>query len=293
MSNFFPSILSIVLFFSVTQCSWKKEQSLDIGDQAQKTEKSFVIIVPSYNNKRWYKRNLDSIFLQKCQNFRVIYIDDASTDGTAQLVEQYCTELRWQDKITIVANTQRVGALANIYKAVQSCADDEVVILVDGDDWLFDDTVFAYINNIYQDESVWITWGQFVEYPSRQKGFAADFPPEVVHNNSYRQHGMPVTHLRTFYAWLFKLIRKDDLLYNGECYPMTWDKAMMAPMIEMAGGRYKFVDDILYVYNHANPINDCKVNGELQVDLREEIYTKRPYEPLERPIKTGICMPLP
>ena len=49
---------------------------------AVKEHKPFVVIVPSYNNSEWVERNLRSIFEQKYDNFRVIYIDDASTDGT-------------------------------------------------------------------------------------------------------------------------------------------------------------------------------------------------------------------
>ena len=129
---------------------------------------------------------------------------------------------------------------------------------------------------------------QFQEYPSGRKGFSIGFPQEVVRTNTYRKHGLYVSHLRTFYAWLFKLIPKEDLCHKDVFYSMTWDKAMMAPMIEMASGRYRFIDDILYVYNSMNPINDCKVNGPLQVELRDEIYAKEPYQRLECPIKRGI-----
>ena len=45
-------------------------------------ERSIVVIIPSYNNVRWVEKNLMSVFEQKYENFRVIYIDDCSTDGT-------------------------------------------------------------------------------------------------------------------------------------------------------------------------------------------------------------------
>ncbi len=250
-------------------------------------EKPLVVIIPSYNNKRWYEKNLASVFSQKYSNYRVIYIDDASTDSTVEKVKLCIYQYAAHDRCELVINTHRIGALANYYKAIHSCGDDEIVIALDGDDWLAHDEVFAYINRVYQDDNVWLTWGQFVEFPSRTKGFAADFPIEVVKNNSYRKNGMPVSHLRTFYTWLFKLVDVDDLKYKGKFFSMTWDKAMMAPMIEMAGGRYKFIDDILYVYNFSNPINDCRKNGALQVAMREEIYARRPYMPLESKIVTG------
>lgn len=52
---------------------------------------------------------------------------------------------------------------------------------------------------------------------------------------------------------------------------------MMFPMLEMAGHRSKFVSDILYIYNVANPINDSKVNIQLQQGLEKLIRAKRKY----------------
>lgn len=250
------------------------------GVYADLIEKPLVIIVCSYNNERWCEKNLYSIFSQKYDNYRVIYINDASKDKTKEKVQEFLLNHGEDHRCQFINNEMRIGALANLYHAIYSCDDNEIVLTIDGDDWLPHDEVFSYINQVYQDENVWLTWGQFVEYPSGRKGFCADFPQEVVRNNSYRLHGMPVSHLRTFYAWLFKLIDREDLCYNGDFFSMSWDKAMMAPMIEMASGCYKYIDDILYVYNFSNPINDCKIDGALQVALRDDIYARRPYKPL-------------
>ena len=163
-------------------------------------EKPLVVIIPSYNNKRWCEKNLASVFSQKYSNYRVIYIDDASTDSTVKKVKSSVIQYAAHDRCELVVNTHRIGALANYYKAIHSCSDDEIVIALDGDDWLAHDEVFSYINRVYQDDNVWLTWGQFVEFPSHKKGFSADFPPEVVKNNSYRKNGKPVSHLRTFYT---------------------------------------------------------------------------------------------
>ena len=54
--------------------------------------KNIAIIIPSYNNCQWYQRNLSSVIAQDYQNFRVIYIDDCSSDGTGELVEQFIAE---------------------------------------------------------------------------------------------------------------------------------------------------------------------------------------------------------
>jgi glycosyltransferase involved in cell wall biosynthesis len=243
-------------------------------------ELPIVVIIPSYNNARWCEKNLDSIFSQNYTNFRVIYIDDHSADATYDKVISYVDARNEWYRCTVIRNEHRCGALENLYYAIHSCSDWELVVLVDGDDWLSGHDVFQRLNTFYQQEDIWLTYGQFVEYPKEKIGFCDAIPQEVIVHNSFRQHGCPVSHLRTFYAWLFKKIKKEDLLYEGVFYPMTWDKAIMLPMLEMSGGRFKFIQDVLYVYNFANPINDCRVNGHLQAHLARVIFEKEPYRPL-------------
>ena len=61
---------------------------------------------------------------------------------------------------------------------------------------------------------------------------------------------------------------------------MTWDQAIMFPMIEMAAERHAFIPEVTYVYNVVNPINDNKVDPQLQRDLEEFIRSRQPYERL-------------
>lgn len=56
-------------------------------------QKPIVVIVPSYNNRNHYQRNLDSIVLQNYTNYHVIYIDDVSPDGTGALVRSYIQKI--------------------------------------------------------------------------------------------------------------------------------------------------------------------------------------------------------
>ena len=112
----------------------------------------FVFVVPSYNNKEWYKRNLESIFKQTYDNYRVIYIDDYSPDGTGELVEKYIAAIGRQDQVTLIRNEKRIKAMANIYKAIQLCDDNEVIVMLDGDDWLYSLDVLKELNTVYKNK---------------------------------------------------------------------------------------------------------------------------------------------
>ena len=58
---------------------------------------------------------------------------------------------------------------------------------------------------------------------------------------------------------------------------MTYDLAIMFPIAEMAGNKIKFINDILYVYNSENPINDNKVNVNMQARLALMIRDRNIY----------------
>ena len=197
----------------------------------QYPEKPIVVIIPSYKNQQWIEKNLTSVFKQQYKNYRVIYIDDCSPDRTYELAQQITAKFNQNSRTTIIHNTERKGAMANLYNAIHSCANDEIVIQLDGDDWLAHDHVLAYINCIYANPNVWLTYGQFQDFPSGRIGhlYSMHFPKHIIQSNTMRTYkNLPMSHLRTCYAWLFKLIKVEDLMHESKFYTMSWDKAMLA-----------------------------------------------------------------
>ena len=244
----------------------------------------FVIVIPSYKNAEFYKQNLDSVLTQNYLNYRIIYIDDCSPDGTANLVEGYIKENKIEHKITLIKNSKRQLALANIYKAVISCEDDEIIVLLDGDDWFENHNVLSKLNEEYKNSNIWITHGNFKFLGANLSGshyYDPNFPQHVVNDNLFREYQHGPIHLRTFYTWLFKQIKLEDLFHEGNFYKMTYDVALLLPMFEMAAERHKFIRDILYIYNDKNPINDHNVSVKLQHGLNNIIRQKKKYQRLE------------
>ena len=78
-------------------------------------------------------------------------------------------------------------------------------------------------------------------------------------------------------ALAYGLDSKDLKDENGEYYKMTYDQAIMLPLLEMASERAKFIPEILHVYNKDNPLNVDKIKAQKQVALAQEIRNKKPY----------------
>jgi len=243
--------------------------------------KKITVVIPSYNNYQWYKYNLSSLFTQDYTNFRAIYVNDCSSDGTRELVQKFILDNNFGNRIHLISNPVRVGALQNLYDVIHPCGDDEIIVILDGDDWLAHEGVLKRLNAVYSDPNCWMTYGQYISWPDNSPGYSRQIPSHIIETNNFREYEWCASHLRSFYAWLFKLIKKEDLISPcGTFYPMAWDQAMMYPMLEMAGHRARFISEILYIYNAANPISDSKMNRQLQRHLETIIRLLKRYDRL-------------
>jgi len=244
----------------------------------------FEIIICSYNNERWCIKNLESIVNQTYPYWHATLVIDAATDATYELVHEFIKTHNIENKITVILNEKRQGAIANIYMVAMNCPGEKVIGLVDGDDWLHDEFVLERVAKAYHEADIWLTFGQFEFYPTGQKGWVRPYTKSVIKTNSFRKmHGILPTHFKTFYAWLFHKIKRKDLMHEGEFYPVAGDVAMMLMLIEMAGAHHKcFYKDseINYVYNIDNPLNDFNTQLQKQLALDQYIRTKKSYKPL-------------
>ena len=244
-------------------------------------QKPMVIIIPSYNNAVWYKRNLDSIFMQHYENYRIIYVNDASRDETDSLVQNYIVLNHQTHRVTYINNPERKGCpLANIWYALSLCKPEEIAMILDGDDWFANENVLAFINDVYKDQDVWLTYGQFAVFPFEFSGWVYKVPQEVIEKNKIRQYHWVTTHLRTFYVHLFSHIKIEDLMIDDRFFPMAGDLAFMFPLVELAGFHSRFIPEILYIYNRANALNEDKVNKALQSECEKAARNGTVYKPL-------------
>lgn len=277
--------LFYLVFFQFISIFGLDTTVLRSGAKIEQGERRLVIVIASYNNKDWYKQNLDSVFGQYYSNYRIIYIDDASSDGTANLVESYIKEKKMEDRVLLIKNTERQYKMANIYRAFHLCDDQDIIIEFDGDDFLSSPYAFKVYNSVYSNPMVWMTYGHFMEWPTMKPQRIRQIPLGIFKLNKMRD----VTAcfwagLRTYYAWLIKQIKLEDLLYNGTFLERTSDAAIMFPLMEMAHVHAKFVGDMLLLHNVATPLNDHKADRKMQDVTYADIRKRTGYAKIKDPI---------
>lgn len=242
----------------------------------------FNIIVPLYNAESWIARNIKTIRAQKYDNYRVVVVNDASTDNSKEKIEEAIKNL---DNFSLINKEENGGALNSVNTGIDSfdLENDDVIIVLDGDDWFARPNVLQILNKTYSENDCLMTYGSYIEYPSGLRGkFSVKVPEDVVKSKTYRQSQWMTSHLRTFKYKLWKNIIKEDILdENGDIYRMAGDLPVMFPMLEMAEERAYFIEDIIHVYNRDNPLNEDKVNHELQLSIEATVRGKKVYDRLE------------
>jgi len=250
----------------------------------QKTDKQFVIIVTAHKAKHWYKRNLDSVKAQTYSNWELIYIADGddSSDGTGDAVQEYIKENNLESKITLVCNSTRKDKLCNIYDTIQQCDKHKIIVMLDYDDWLYDNNVLDYLNQVYKKpykgNQVWLTYGQYAFWPNgaaagltSDEGLCREIPEDIVNSNGFRNYEFVSSHLKTFYAGLFHKIKREDLVWKESLFiPYIDDVAYMMCLLELAGHHSRFIPKTLYVYNAES--NSNHLNAWLTATLDDRTY---------------------
>lgn len=239
----------------------------------------FKIIIPMYNVEDWIETTIKSVLSQTYKNFECIIVDDISTDETVEIVKKL---ISGDNRFKFIINTEKKFALRNIVEATEGCnpQPEDVIVNLDGDDWFSNEKVLDFLNDFYNKENCWMTYGNHYNYPDGEPFFPLyRYPQRVIDKNSYREYRFLCSHLRTYKYKLWNKIDKKDLKgSNGKYYKTAWDLAYMIPMCEMSGNKAKFIEKILYVYNNSNPNNDYKIYLNEQKTTEQEIRNRKKYK---------------
>jgi len=216
------------------------------------------IVVTTFNSEKWIEKCLRSIQAQTVKDFQCVFVDDASTDNTFKVASKTVD----QDKrFRIVRNKDNMKQMYSINRGITElrCKDQDMIVQIDGDDWLKHNKVLERVKREY-DNGAWLTYGQFKYYPSGKLGPCGVYPPQILNKKDFRKYKWIGSHLKTFKYFLFKRINTKDFLDGkGRWLTSAADMAFMFPMLEMAGPWISFIPDVLYIYNKANPLRRDRV----------------------------------
>jgi glycosyltransferase involved in cell wall biosynthesis len=232
----------------------------------------FIIFSAGWNSENWIEKHINSIKNQTYKNYIHVVVDDFSDDNTQNILKELSYE-----NLCVHRNERNIRWVHNAITYLDNYItnDEDIIVLVDLDDWLYHNNVLKQLNEIYESENVWLTYGTFID--STQ----GSYTQEELKERNFRSIKWKFGHLRTFKAFLWNNINKEDLKYNGDWPPYTYDKAIGFPLLEMCpSNKIRYIPEINYYYNRNN--NNKTSNQKQGNGLGSYYRRKKPYEIIYR-----------
>ena len=239
-------------------------------------QNNFKLVSPGWNCSSYVSDCINSVFNQQYQNWEQIIVNDNSTDDTEEKVLSFAKEKRLFYK----RNEKNLFAIENCVDGINLlCSDPEdVIVFLDADDYLIDSNVLKKLNEAYQDENLWLTFGQYITASTKKLGCCHP----ISDTRNVRHGDWCFSHLKTMRYKLWKLIQDEDLRdWDGNYIRFGWDMPVQFPALELAGiERIKCFTEPLMIYNDFNPLSDCKDTKKQEYIDRLKIYlkNKKPYK---------------
>ena len=109
--------------------------------------------MPVYNGARYLQKALDSLLEQSFTDFRVIVLDDASSDESLPILEDYA---RRDSRISVFRNPKRTGLIAAWNKVAQLAGEGgepECFAWYSDHDWVASNWLESQLNTLRQDQT--------------------------------------------------------------------------------------------------------------------------------------------
>lgn len=263
-------IILLILLLINYYCIQKK--TIENITQNNNLNHKFIIFIPYCTFfKKYIKKCLNSIYKQNYSNYEIIIVNDGDNSNKINNLT------KTNKKTKIIRHSERLGPAASKWtfinyiqtnmKKNNMYSKNDIILIIDGDDYLIPNNALKIINNKYNTNKCWCTFGEssgkFCE-ESRKKWLL--FKKNKVFNN-FRNVWM-YNHPRSLKLHLILNFTKNDFLQeNNEWLTKCTDRPIIYTMLELSGfDRISNIDKLLYYYRaHSN--NSYKV---VDSDLKKQ-----------------------
>ncbi len=240
------------------------------------------VFSPSYNSHKFCVNCIDSVASQTMLPYEHFFIDDVSQDDTRDWLSSHYERIQNNTKdkykLTVVLNPSRKWKLLNLYEYVIKCDPEDVICVLDGDDWLADSSVLEKIWENYQDPNVDYVYTNWKFSHSGEEGISKQIPE----TDGWNPYSSPwvTSALSTFRAKQFlKIPIINFFRWDYKWFTMGCDQAYVLPILhqimrENEGQRkIKFIDQPLYVYQFTENPNKPRTqnDGGMRMDAHDSV----------------------
>tara|TARA_B100000212_G_C27328433_1_gene513458 strand:+ start:385 stop:1134 length:750 start_codon:yes stop_codon:yes gene_type:complete len=244
---------------------------------------NFKIVTPVFNADKHIAKCIDSVKNQTYAHWSMIVVCDGCTDNTHDVAVKTAQKDNRIDIVNIDVNKGHCHSHLIAHNK-HVCNEHDVFVHLDGDDFLYSNTVLEFLFRLYSkhEDRVWATYGSYVTASGRACG-SRHFNNDPGELRKQIRIGWPASHLRTFKCFLWKHISEHDLTNkHGVLFPAAVDVAIFAPILEMCGNRIAYIKKPLYHYNDnlSGNVHNQSNKFKQQIESAYELADRKPKLPL-------------
>ena len=207
-----------------------------------------VVVTPAFNCEKTIERSLFSVAGQTYKNWKMIIVDDMSTDNTANVAKRFADKNDLSEKIQIVTRKEKFGETRNTWDICNSLDEQDIVIRLDASDFITDLGCFEYINILYEKYDPAVLWTAH-RWAFTDHNISGPIDPNI----SVYEQPWKSSHMKTFRAKdFFGLNKKNFKDDAGNWIMIGCDQAVFLPMMERArrnGRKLIFFPRVMYHYD--------------------------------------------
>jgi hypothetical protein len=212
-----------------------------------------LVFISAFNCEQHVAACLGSLAKQSNQDFSILYIDDASTDNTANTAERLLAYY-FPGRYILQKNQVNQGKAANAFLHLGQITSTYVAIL-DGDDQLIDDVILDIFSKEYANNCD-VVYSNYKTTDGRS-GHCRPLDPLT----SPRTQGWRSSHFFSFRTTLFHNIPETYFKNEkGDWIRSACDITIAIPILDQTR-RYKYIPRQAYLYTSDSPHNHHNKNG--------------------------------
>lgn len=237
-------------------------RGLHFKEQRQLNEKPLVTVgLINYNYKRFLDKSVMSVLNQEYDNIELLIVDDFSTDGSREKIEEY---EEMHKSVRAIYHVQNSGSAVLAFKEIIESAKGQYLIFLSADDYFFDNQVIMnYVYEIVSDKELDYVYGNLAlvdnEGNYKETWRYRDYSDNEIVNLTFRKMGSGVIPLTT---GMFKteFFRRNSLGFTDDPDNRVAGDTLNTLIYLKHGWKRKYVDtnSLCYRQHGSNMTYDVK-----------------------------------
>ena len=205
----------------------------------------FSVIIPVYNVEAYLRDCLDSVLNQTCADWQAICVNDGSTDGSANILNEYAAR---ESRVKVI--NQANGGLSAARNTGIKAAEGEYVLFLDSDDWMEENALEVLSANLGDEDILCFSGRRYFE-SDRAFHKADQLKPQSYASGMdyYNENALSVRDF-AFVCVVLRIYKREFLSRHGLQFKegIFHEDNLFTPLACYFAGKVKVINECLYDY---------------------------------------------